>query len=87
MKLINALSSKANLSFKTTNLDPDNLMEVSKSIPLNLDPRSICDIGLNKNFLIVPIFSINLFDFSSLPIGTSSKAIFGKMCNKSLIFF
>jgi len=34
MKLIRALSSKAILSFKTTNLAPDNLVEVSKSIAL-----------------------------------------------------
>ena len=31
MKFIRALSSIANLSFSTTNLDPDNLIEVSKS--------------------------------------------------------
>ena len=50
MKLIRALSSKAILSFKTTNLDPDNLVEVSKSIVLSFKPISTCDLGLKENF-------------------------------------
>ena len=54
MKLIRALSSKAILSFKTTNLAPDNLVEVSKSIALLIKPISTCDLGLKENFLIFP---------------------------------
>ena len=41
IKFINALSSIANLSFKTTNLEPDNFIDVSKSIPLFLAPNSM----------------------------------------------
>ena len=79
MKLINALSSIANLSLRTTNREPDNLIEVSKSMPLSLDPRSTCDFILKLKFFNFPAFLINLFFFSSLPIGTSSFAILGRL--------
>ena len=54
---MSALSNKAILSFKMTNLDPDNLMEVSKSNLFSKDPISIWDFGTNENCLILP----NLF--------------------------
>ena len=66
------------MSFKTTNLDPDNFIEVSKSIFLFEEPISTWDFTLKENSLILPIFLINLFSFSSLPIGTSSRAKLGR---------
>ena len=62
-------------------------MEVSKSISLFFEPISTCDFGLKENFFIFPTLLITLFDFSSLPIGTSLCAKFGKKCNKLLISF
>ena len=73
-----ALSSKAYLSLRTTNLDPDNLIDVSKSILLFFEPSSMWDLTSKERSLIFPTFLIILFDFSSLPIGTSSFAILGK---------
>ena len=52
IKLISALSSKAILSFNNTNLDPDILIEVSKSIWLFFEPISTWDFGLKENFFI-----------------------------------
>ena len=78
IKLIKALSRSANLSLNTTNLEPDNLIDVSKSIHLFLDPISACDFTLNEKSLIFPTFFINVFDFSSLPTGTSSRAMLGR---------
>ena len=71
--------------FKTTNLEPDNFAEAFKSISLFILPISVCDLGLKENFLIFPTCSINLFDFSSFPIGTSSTAKFGILEIKALI--
>ena len=82
-----ALSSKANLSFKKTNLDPETLDAVSKSIRLSLFPISSCFNGLNVNFLIDPFFSIILLALSFIPIGTSSKARLGNEDTISTIFF
>jgi len=79
IKLISALSSIANLSLRTTNLDPDNLIDVSKSMPLSFNPRSTCDFILKLKSFNFPAFLINLFSFSSLPIGTSSFAILGRL--------
>ena len=79
IKLINALSSIANLSLRTTNLEPDNFIDVSKSIPPSFLPRSICDLILKLRFFIFPTFLTNLFSFSFFPIGTSSAAILGRL--------
>ena len=68
----------AYLSLRTTNLDPDNLIEVSKSIFSFFAPNSTWDLTLNENFLTSPFFFISLFDFSSFPTGTSSWAKFGR---------
>ena len=43
-------------------------------------------MGLNSNSGISPIFLISLFEFSSLPIGTSSKARLGNELSVLLQF-
>ena len=51
-------------------------------------PNSLWESILKLNLGIFPIFLISLFEFSSLPIGTSSNAIFGiELKIKSIFFF
>ena len=86
IKLINALSSKANCEFKITKRDPESLDEVLKSIWLFFSPISTCDLIGKLNFLTVPFCLIILFVFSSTPTGTSSLAIFGMVERIKKIF-
>lgn len=54
-----------------TNLEPVVLVARSKSNISNSSPNSKCVFGLKSNFVTLPELKISLFEFSSLPIGTS----------------
>jgi len=72
IKFISALSRDAPRALFKKNLEPDNLLALSKSRIPKFSPISQWGFISKSNFLISPNFLISTLLFSSRPIGTVS---------------